>query len=194
MARKGVTYDQVANAAAAIKARGSEPTISAIRVELGNEGSYTTISQHLAKWKETSADKVDAKDLPPEVENKMLEALMVVWNIANKLAQDDVSAIKQNFEDKEEEITGELKDAKSEIEALEKEIERLTAQIEKQQKEIETAEKKITSLEAKEEATRTLYQELAASIQPKQHDDTKKARPQRSKPSAGNKQAETPQS
>ena len=69
MARKGVTFDQVANAAATIKARGTEPTIAAIRVELGNEGSYSTISQHLAKWRTEDSEKGVHKEMPPEVEN-----------------------------------------------------------------------------------------------------------------------------
>ncbi|MBN3784571.1 chromosome partitioning protein ParA, partial [Burkholderia sp. Ac-20345] len=113
MARKGITYDQVANAAQAIAARGQEPTISAIRVELNNEGSYSTISQHLNRWRAESADKVDTAALPPDVETAAMEAITKVWNIAHKNATKEVAAVRQEAADEKRALQKELEEARA---------------------------------------------------------------------------------
>lgn len=160
MARTGITYDQVKNAAAAIKARGLTPTIAAVRVELGNEGSYTTISQHLAKWKSEDADKATARDLPPDVENAMLEAVNTVWQIANKYAQEDVNAVRQSWDDEKKNYTEELNTAKAEIENLDELITKNEAEIEKLKKELADALHAHKAAQNQLDATTRLYYEL----------------------------------
>lgn len=196
MARKGVTYDQVANAAAAIKARGTEPTMSGIRVELGETGSLSTISQHLAKWREQESEKVHTDELPEELEKVLMTAINQVWNAANKYAKEDVSAIKQEYKDKEKELKKELETAMKEIESLENESEKSMkeneelkfshAKIEKENVELKA---QLVELKAQLKATEGLYKELMANLQTKPHDDTKKANPQQPKASSGSKQA-----
>lgn len=78
MGRPGVTYQDVANAAEEIQAKGINPTIEEIRRLLGT-GSSSTIAPYLRKWKahqdETQA-LVTKEKLPPE-----LVALMKgLWN------------------------------------------------------------------------------------------------------------------
>lgn len=84
-------------------------------MECSNEGSYTTISTHLAKWRAEEMDKVESRTLPPEVEDKMMEALMAVWNIANKSASNDLAAIKQDHADETKRMKAEIETANSEI-------------------------------------------------------------------------------
>lgn len=189
MARKGVTYDQVANAAAAIKARGTEPTMSGIRVELGDTGSLSTISQHLAKWREQESEKVHTDDLPEELEKVLMTAITQVWNAANKYAQEDVSAIKQEYKDKEKELKKELETAMKEIESLEKESDEGNKENEIMRVSLAKLEKENVELKAQLKATEGLYKELMANLQTKPHDDTKKANQQQSKASSGSKQA-----
>lgn len=189
MARKGVTYDQVANAAAAIKARGTEPTMSGIRVELGDTGSLSTISQHLAKWREQESEKIHTDDLPEELERVLMTAITQVWNAANKYAQEDVIAIKQEYKDKEKELKNELETAMKEIESLEKETEKCSKENEEIKFSHAKIEKENIELKAQLKATEGLYKELMANLQTKPHDDTKKANPQPPKASSGSKQA-----
>lgn len=189
MARKGVTYDQVANAAAAIKARGTEPTMSGIRVEIGDTGSLSTISQHLAKWREQESQKVHTDDLPEELEKVLMTAITQVWNAANKYAQEDVSAIKQEYKDKEKELKKELETAMKEIESLEKENDEGSKESEKMRVSLAKLEKENVELKAQLKATEGLYKELMANLQTKPHDDTKKANQQQPKASSGSKQA-----
>jgi len=52
MARKGITYDEVAAVADRLVSQGELPTIQRVRDELGT-GSPNTIHKHLTGWKET---------------------------------------------------------------------------------------------------------------------------------------------
>jgi len=166
MARKGITYDAVANAARAIKARGQEPTIAAVRVECGDEGSYTTISTHLAKWRAEEMDKVEARTLPPEVEDKMMEAVMSVWNVANKAASNDLAAIKQDHADETKRLKGELDSANAEIAELEKKLANAEDEATNAKGLAANLEKKITAAASELEATKSLYKQLLESLKP----------------------------
>ena len=183
MARKGITYDAVANAAKTIKARGQEPTIAAVRVECGDEGSYTTISTHLAKWRADEMDRVDTRTLPREVENEMMKAVMSVWNVANKAASDDLAAIKQDHADETKRLKGELDSANAEIAELEKKLANAEDEATNAKGLAARFEKEITAAASVLATTKSLYKELLESIKPqaatgKQAADTKSAHQQ----------------
>lgn len=197
MARKGISYDQVANAARAIKARGQEPTIAAVRVECGNEGSFTTISAHIAKWRNEEADKVETRSLPAEVEDAMMEAQMKVWNIANKAATADILAIKQENADERKKLVSELDEYKVEISKLEEENDQLKKQAQEQATKAAGGADKLAKALGELEATKELYKQLLNSLkQPsiaagKKGADTKPALVPSTKPAPENKQAGT---
>lgn len=182
MGRKGITYDQVANAAQAITARGTEPTISAIRVELNNEGSYSTISQHLNRWRSESAERVDTAALPPDVESAAMEAITKVWNIAHKHANKEVAAARQEAADDKAAMKKELDEARAEIAHLEEANRRLDDEITKATARAEQAEKKLTEVSGELQAHKDLYAALLESTKPqaasgKKAADTTRARP-----------------
>lgn len=164
MARKGITYDQVANAAAAIKARGSEPTVSAIRLELGQQGSFTTLCQHLAKWRDEAATQQQQRSLPQEVENAMMTAMMTVWNVSNKLHIEECAAIKQDFDDRREILETELKTAKDEIALLEQENFKFDAECQSQTERAIKAEKELAATQAELKATKQMYEALIKTL------------------------------
>ena len=70
MARDGVTYEQVAQAADALVGSGQQPTIRAVREHLGR-GSPNTVHRHLQAWR-------DARPVPiasaPEFWKKQVSA------------------------------------------------------------------------------------------------------------------------
>jgi uncharacterized coiled-coil protein SlyX len=164
MARKGISYDQVRNAADAIKSRGSEPTITAVRVELGNQGSYSTISQHLSKWKDEHINEADEISIPPAVENKIMETITFIWNMSNRIAQQDISALKQQSTDREKALNDQVTEATEEINILENKLSILTNELTSKRKEISDLEHELISTKAKESAIRTLYDDLVASL------------------------------
>jgi chromosome segregation ATPase len=57
MARDGITFEQVAAAADALVGQGKQPTIKAIREELGT-GSPNTVHRHLTTWREARPQAV----------------------------------------------------------------------------------------------------------------------------------------
>lgn len=187
MARKGITYDMVSNAAAAIKARGVEPTISAIRVELNNEGSFSTISQHLAKWRELDAEKVDISALPETVENAALEAITKIWHIATKEARDEIAGIKEDHNQQRRLMQADLDALLAANRLLEEQLAKDEAASEKDRVKLADQEKKLTAVNSELETYKRLYNDLAATLkQPSEKGpkdvDTKPARPSRSKP------------
>jgi hypothetical protein len=67
MARPGVTYQDIANAACELKGQSRNVTIESVRSVLGT-GSIGTINQHLRKWKEAQhgVQKIASKENLPE--------------------------------------------------------------------------------------------------------------------------------
>lgn len=164
MARKGITFDQVVNAADAIKARGMEPTIHAVRTELGNEGSYSTISQHLARWKSESANKNETKELPPEAEDAGMQAITTMWNVAVKYASQETAAVRQEADDTKKRMAGELADATKEIERLEGVYDAACAMQDNLNKDLATLRKENAKLEGQLGALQKAYEELLAQV------------------------------
>lgn len=66
MARAGVTYSDIANAAQAVREGGHEPTVDRVREHLGT-GSKSTIGPLLKRWREQHGEAVDASGLPGDL-------------------------------------------------------------------------------------------------------------------------------
>ncbi|EAR21788.1 DNA-binding protein [Nitrococcus mobilis] len=69
MARSGITYFHVAQAAAGLVDAGKNPTVDSIRAALGETGSKSTIAPLLKRWKAEYAERVTEADtgLPTEL-------------------------------------------------------------------------------------------------------------------------------
>ncbi|MFR0713677.1 DNA-binding protein [Enterobacterales bacterium BD_CKDN230030183-1A_HGKHYDSX7] len=119
MARGGINKALVQKARAALLARGVNPSIDAVRVELGNTGSKTTISRYLQELEATDArPQSDPNRLSDEligIVDQLLKRLLEEGNAA--LAQERSSheqsqaALNRQIEGLEEE----LKQAQREI-------------------------------------------------------------------------------
>lgn len=80
MARSGIRYEEVQEAAETLLGRGLNPTIQRVRELLGT-GSNTTISEHLKHWQQQLAESPKAV-LPPAVPETVMTALESFWKIA----------------------------------------------------------------------------------------------------------------
>lgn len=87
MARPGITYKQVADAAQTLADAGNNPTIGAVREALGGTGSPNTIHKHLAVWKEGSAQPVART---AEFPARLIQALQDELSKATMLAREQV--------------------------------------------------------------------------------------------------------
>lgn len=72
MARPGITYEQVAAAADALKAQGQNATIDAVRAQLGT-GSKSTIHRYLRQWEDSRPTVAAA---PVEMPNAIHAAIV----------------------------------------------------------------------------------------------------------------------
>ena len=85
MARSGIGYEEVKDAAETLLSRGLSPTIQRVREVLGT-GSNTTISAHLKRWQQRLAEAPLAI-LPPAVPEVVMTALETFWKTALQQAQ-----------------------------------------------------------------------------------------------------------
>lgn len=190
-AKTGITFAQVADAAASLKARGMEPTGYAIRAELGNTGSFTTIQAHLAKWKAESAESVRLKELPPEVENAMQTAIATCWAMANKVAEESVAIVRQQLHEKDQE----LKQAETLIQELEKRTEEAEAAAAKATQEASEKAGKLAALKGAHDELKARFDDLVGLKRQAEGKvavlDTKQGRSRKTEPAPESTPAET---
>jgi len=85
MARSGIRYEEVQNAAETLLGRGLNPTIQRVRELLGT-GSNTTISEHLRNWQQQMAAAPRAV-LPPAMPETVATAVDTFWKTAVQHAE-----------------------------------------------------------------------------------------------------------
>jgi len=96
MARLGVTYQDIANAAHQLLGQGKQPTIELIRHFLGT-GSSTTIANHLRKWRaeqDGSLSLSRTENIPQE----MITLMKGLWERLNYQAQEKIIALETHYQ------------------------------------------------------------------------------------------------
>ena len=106
MARAGILYSQVAQAAAALAAAGTNPTVDTVRVALGGTGSKSTIAPMLKQWKAEHEGQVVAAStgLPAD----LLEAVRAVHQRLEAAAQVQVEQLRAAHEQVRQEAAQKL--------------------------------------------------------------------------------------
>lgn len=124
MARPGVTYQDVANAAQEITAKGINPTIETVRHLLGT-GSSTTIALHLKAWKvkQTDAQHFLGKEKLPD---ELVATLKGLWSQIVAQAEDKVEEIKQNSEAEINGLKDQVTNLTQQLNGYERETAKLT--------------------------------------------------------------------
>jgi phage-related protein len=109
MARGGVNKAVVQAARLAILARGENPSIDAVRIEMGNTGSKTTIHRYL-KELDDGAQRVEAEPAEPIDD----ELLALVTRLAQRLkeqAQEPIDQAREQFEQHRKTLEAQLAEA-----------------------------------------------------------------------------------
>src|SRR3990167_3863224 len=93
MARPGVTYHEVSIIAQQLIAAGKNPTIDAIRIELGT-GSNSTLGAHLRTFKErqTQTQQLATKENIPE---ELIAVIKGLWERVMNQSEDKIQTIQQ---------------------------------------------------------------------------------------------------
>ena len=138
MARQGITKEQVFNAADSLLDEGTAATVQNVRDRIGS-GSFTTISSHLAEWKDAHAGQVPAN--LPDIPEKVNAAFRQVWATAARTAQEDMDTQRQALEAMRREMEQDKAEAEGEIERLEQALEEVIERSERQAEELEQERK-----------------------------------------------------
>jgi Plasmid replication region DNA-binding N-term len=131
MARPGISEQQVIEAAGQLAQGGQAVTVSAVREVIGS-GSFSTITGHLAKWRENGGgiQPADVPDMPEAVGR----AVHQLWAGAWREAQNGMKAEREGLDAARRERERERRDMANELTRLEaenalqvEEIDHLTA-------------------------------------------------------------------
>ena len=167
MANVGITYGGVVAAADVLTARGEPPTIRAVRAELGNTGSLSTIRTHLAKWRDSQRQaREEAETLPDEVLATMrqaiaqartagraeTEALLAQAQSESGLLVDDLERLEAERDDavaQQHSAQAERDEARGALAEASREIHRLRSDLERERAGAETARVDAAELRAR---------------------------------------------
>lgn len=137
MARGGITKVLVQKARASILARGENPSIDALRVEMGNTGSKSTIHRYL---KEIEAENAPRAGQPRSISDNLTE---MVAQLADQLRQEarqtvveDKAALSRERLDYQQQV----RNAQALTEQLNGDIQALERQLEDSRRQIQTAQ------------------------------------------------------
>ncbi|OIQ91971.1 chromosome partition protein Smc [mine drainage metagenome] len=146
-----ITAEQIWAAADALDAAGQSPTLAAVRKAVGG-GSFTTISEAMAQWRARKADQSTPlrEPAPPLVMERLAEVGADIWAAALDLANARLSSEREALEV-----------ARAELEASRLEAAQLADQL---TVEVEDAKSSLEALHASETALQTQLGELKQTL------------------------------
>ncbi len=110
MARAGVNYANVLEAAESIAASGNDPTVDRVRLYLGT-GSKSTIAPLLKRWKAENSDSQEVSGLP----NDVIQAIQALHQRLMDDADRKVGEAESSFVARIEDMEKQLADKKREL-------------------------------------------------------------------------------
>jgi len=124
MARSGIDKQSVKQARQALIARGENPSIDAVRVELGNTGSKTTIHRYIRELEAEDAAKIDANAFLSDTLRDM------VANLADQLQKEAQAVVDKARTDHAEQIAAlfrEITDRETQLSERDKQLQAVSA-------------------------------------------------------------------
>lgn len=160
MARHGVTYQDIANAAQQLMGEGKQPTIELVRNIL-RTGSTTTIANHLRKWRaeqDAPVSQAIKENLPPE----FIAVMKGLWQRLHSHAENEIQLFKQESEKNIQGLEEEIEKYKTNNQRWQKMYESWIKDKESLAREkmtleqgVESLKKEITNLVTKDEIAQT---------------------------------------
>jgi colicin import membrane protein len=149
MPRPGVTRDQVFEAADALAQEGTQPTAKLVRDRTG--GSFSTITPHLAAWKDERGGRgvTNIPDMPESVASANWAVWAAAWNAAQeaiKTERDGLTAARRELEKERAEMAQEIVELEAKLDASEGERASLAATLEAETRRHREAEEKMGDL------------------------------------------------
>lgn len=152
MARGGVNKAVVQTARMALLARGEHPSIDAVRIEMGNTGSKTTIHRYLKEL-----DESDTRSSAPQAEigDELTELVGRLAQRLNEQAQALIDQAQAAFRTKQDELQHELATTQQQLSELQKQF---AAQRDELSTQNTTLESTRQILQAEQTTTARLFQ------------------------------------
>ena len=167
MARAGITYQDVANAAQRVRQRGDEPTVDRVRSELGT-GSRSTLGPMLKRWKTGSEAAAHLNGLPAD----LVAAVKALHERAQYAADERITQEREAHQTLEQQWRTELEEVRQRCESLEeqrcgleKSNEALRNESDAQAHALQQEQLRAASLTSKLEASQEKLSETTATVQ-----------------------------
>lgn len=124
MARPGITREQVFETATALAEEGIQPTVKLVRDRIG--GSFSTITPHLATWKDERGGThvASVPDMPEGVASACRTLWVTAWKSGQDAIQterDGLTSARRDMERERVELTREIADLETRLDAVETE-------------------------------------------------------------------------
>lgn len=172
MAKKIITYDQVAEYAKSLLEAGVEPTTLGIYGKLDKKGSLTTITKYLKQWLETTEAKQQQQEQLPEVANlperiqeEFLMLLNKIWIASNQTAIAEFDKERESYKQEIHSLTSEIEEYSQHLSVKESEVEELENSKDTMNNDLSELSDKHKSLEKSHNALLNEKNKLITSIE-----------------------------
>lgn len=172
MAKKIITYDQVAEYAKSLLEAGVEPTTLGIYGKLDKKGSLTTITKYLKQWLETTEAKQQQQEQLPEVANlperiqeEFLMLLNKIWIASNQTAIAEFDKERESYKQEIHSLTSEIEEYSQHLSVKESEVEELENSIDTMNNDLSELSDKHKALEKSHNALLNEKNKLITSIE-----------------------------
>jgi chromosome segregation ATPase len=165
MARGGVTYSDIANAADTIKNKGQNPTVDRV-LNLMGTGSKSTIGPHLKAWKEANLEHNEVSDLPTNLITAVRELHQRLQSEADALvesANQKMAIQKVQQREEIEKLSNEINSLTKLVKELQQNEVSLVEENKSLNKYLEKTNLRITHLETKKDSDEQMIEELRKS-------------------------------
>lgn len=96
MARNGISYLEVAQAATELTGQGRHPTVEQVRLLLGT-GSATTITNHLRQWK-TQQEEISLLSSKENIPSELLTLVKGLWKRVIDQSQEKFATTEEGYQ------------------------------------------------------------------------------------------------
>lgn len=132
MSRPGVTREQVFAAATALSEEGIQPSLKLVRDRIG--GSFSTITPHLAAWKEERGGRgaTAIPDMPESVNAAVRQVWTAAWSAGQQAIQaerEGLATLRKEMEQERNELAHEITELEAKVDAALTERDTLAANL-----------------------------------------------------------------
>ena len=162
MARVGVTYDEIAQAATKLLSLGESPSVLKVREVLGT-GSNSTIAEHLKHWKQNRIAR-HGVTLPEAVPEQLIPPLETLWHIALEQADSRYLSHREHTAQKIEQLTTERDTWSIQCQQTENNLHKLNEELKRSHQALEKIEAQQQAAQQSQNALEINNQQLRETI------------------------------